>query len=86
MHCRNVANLLARWIVALGKRQQCPDGVNGESEFSGAADKFEPLDMFLPIAAVSATGTRWCDKQVDPFVIADRLNIDAGCVRKPTNC
>jgi len=81
----DLARLGAGAIPAQRQRQQRSDILDAKAQFAGAPDEAQPLDVFRMIAAVSARGARRLGGEVDAFVIADRLNIDAGEIRERTN-
>ena len=44
----------------------------------GRRSKIKPVNVLLAIAAVAATRARRRGEQIDPLVVADRLNIHPG--------
>lgn len=81
MQRRYIPHILARWIAALGKGQQVANGIDAKSQLAGTADKLQPPHMGVMIIAMTTAGTRRRMKQLDPLVIANGLDIDAGSAR-----
>jgi hypothetical protein len=62
--------------------QQGADFVKGKSKFPGTPYESEHAKVRFPINAPAASRARRHGQHLDPFVVADRLNIDAAALRE----
>lgn len=78
-------DLVACAAVVGQQGEKRPDLLKTESEIPAALDKAELAYRLLVIGTMTAAGARRRTKQADPFVVADRLDVDAGQARQLTD-
>ena len=73
----------ARGIAALvGQLEEGPDLVDGETERARPADEAQSLEMVRPVQPITAGASRGRGQEPNALVVADRLDIAAGALRK----
>ena len=70
----------ARHVGLVRKTEQFPDVVQRKAEFTGVADKGEPLLLLHAIEPLVARATLRLGQQTNLLVVADGGNFDAGTV------
>src|SRR5712691_446040 len=75
-------HLRARTLALVGQLEECPDLVDGEAERAGTADEGQSLEMVRPVQPITAGASRGRGQEPNALVVADRLDIAAGPLRK----
>jgi len=75
-------HLGARALALVGQLEEGPDLVDGETERARPADKGQSLEMVRPVQPITAGASRGRGQEPNALVVADRLDIAAGALRK----
>lgn len=73
----NAADLLAGGLGHFLQSKHRLDGRDVETEIPGVSDERQPTNILRAVEASSAVGSGRRGYQLDPLIIADRLDIDA---------
>jgi len=82
---RELIDCIARLLRTIREAQQLADCLERKAELAAVPDEREPLYVRLPIATLVPSGTNGLGHEADLLVVADRLDLAAGCARKIAN-